>query len=688
MASALKLDGSARHAPCRSFSSDASIVKSLIEISSAKKAVIFERLSSLADAIKHVSNVKPLVASRLNFISAKLREVSLSKDLVEVMACVSLLKSSLQIEASMYGSLEPMIKKYQFICSQKELKGLKANFFDILKSINLKAFHDDGYHVDIKIYREILESKGISSIQDGVFVSILKLLKGSNLDGDFLIIPLSKMPSKDCLKNLISDSSQNEYVKLLAQILYLTQLSRDVTKMYDSDERIEGLFLKSLSLLETVRNSKNFLLSVLQKEFSQAKFPLEMFHYLSEKEESSKPLLSVPFCPLEVEITPCLHYLENSVLSKSFRKDAPDQVFSGNFLSSLSDSYDPNWLEDSAEVFDLLCKIEGVFNKKFSKREWEITKEACSMICSDEYTDIVLMGLSRLFEVPEYPVRKDKIFCENKIEFLLLPFARFSHHLDVKRTALDFMLKEAEEEDAKKVACKKKGKKQKEKVQEACLNPLIGTSLGEGASVAAAEETALPRASLEGLSCSTVLTSSPIDRLLSSYRESYRTFRENYLLHPRVLVWQKSSSAGLLYWKERGEYRPIDVTDEELILHHRLPRQVLFLAFDPHFSFEGRRKIEKSRLLYLLIDNNKYLIELSLNERSQVYHFMARPCRNFTSIFKDNEIDPIKIHDELEDTEGWVTMDSKDVVFDPDSFDVHLQQDGHRYVVKFLGFET
>jgi hypothetical protein len=70
-----------------------------------------------------------------------------------------------------------------------------------------------------------------------------------------------------------------------------------------------------------------------------------------------------------------------------------------------------------------------------------------------------------------------------------------------------------------------------------------------------------------------------------------------------------------------------------------------------------------------------------------VYHFLARPCHNFLSIFKETDIDSAFTSDEQENTEGWIAMDPKELVFDPVSFDVHLQQDGHRYVVKFLGFE-
>jgi hypothetical protein len=104
--------------------------------------------------------------------------------------------------------------------------------------------------------------------------------------------------------------------------------------------------------------------------------------------------------------------------------------------------------------------------------------------------------------------------------------------------------------------------------------------------------------------------------------------RLRYSINQRVLVWSESAEAGLRYYKF-GESGDETLSREEMILRHSFPLDLLDFAIHEDFSRKGEWRSETSIHEHwdalISIDGKKYILEVTMNERGEVYHFYARP---------------------------------------------------------------
>ena len=120
-----------------------------------------------------------------------------------------------------------------------------------------------------------------------------------------------------------------------------------------------------------------------------------------------------------------------------------------------------------------------------------------------------------------------------------------------------------------------------------------------------------------------------LESSLKKAEETLKTFH----FHRRVAAWQQSGEIGLEYYQFGKDGVSHDLERDEMILRHRLPKDLLLLAINPHYGVKKPVLLASGEVIRehyetcLLIDGKKYILEVSLNDHNMLFHFYARRVR-------------------------------------------------------------
>ncbi len=130
-----------------------------------------------------------------------------------------------------------------------------------------------------------------------------------------------------------------------------------------------------------------------------------------------------------------------------------------------------------------------------------------------------------------------------------------------------------------------------------------------------------------------------------------------FTIHPRVRAWQRSSEEGLAYY-HYDEAIPGSLPPHEMILRHRLPPQLLKLAFRKEYSVKSLWKADGATLEHrhfeslLGIDEKLYILEATIDQNEILYHFYARKASSTNDYIKKEISVPKVVAFTPEDTEA------------------------------------
>jgi hypothetical protein len=286
------------------------------------------------------------------------------------------------------------------------------------------------------------------------------------------------------------------------------------------------------------------------------------------------------------------------------------------------------WKSEFYNVHGVVFRIKEVVNRfflattsnnrhhaKVSDEIRTITKNSLGLLSGQ-----LLMHYRKTSTVEdtEYPILDKKPFCSNNEEFgTLLDFSNFLKRQELVYGSSSRGLTTETRASNKKTSRRRAvlGKMDVSKKSGAARCEDKASTMVEGESKREEEELVSTAASLER---------SPLKR-------------HSYAIHKRVSVWSESFESGLRYYKF-GESGEEILPREEMILRHSFPLDLLEFAIHEDFSRRGEWKSESSIHDHwdalISIDEKKYILEVTVNERGEVYHYYARPRR----YIEDNEM--------------------------------------------------
>jgi hypothetical protein len=176
----------------------------------------------------------------------------------------------------------------------------------------------------------------------------------------------------------------------------------------------------------------------------------------------------------------------------------------------------------------------------------------------------------------------------------------------------------------------------------------------------------------------------PLESLLTTQRLLPETLK----FHPRVSSWLSSKEEGLAYYK--FDAATSSISEEEMILRHRLPKDLLIPLFNKHYSqaaiwHDGKRALKK-RQASLLIDDRAFTLQATLNGAGELYHFYAQP--EILSKADEEKLSEKAILAILNDVEAEESMEMsiagiKALALDAGTNNIICEFEGRRYIIKF-----
>lgn len=609
-----------KEAPLANLSSLTPLLDQLHAIPKERYSACVHKVKQIAQALCNFSMGDSLLNGRVQYLGTnfllELQKPSASHELSAIESIlyeIANFKNALQVEAVYYGAISKMFDRHYRISQIPQLKELWAEMPFMFRNIIHDQTMLDCFRINLRPINEYFSKFDLDTLPDSFDTTLIQIFQLYPIQGDELIIPFGCLPSIELIEAYMESSDFHS--KLLAQILFFCKIEED------------NIFSE-----HTSKFVSSHLLSSLRAQ------PFDF--YLTKKE--LVPLLG--------------HFIENTEKLKAIGADCLDLLFDEAFLRGDHLLKSSDWIEDASVCFDLLRRIELGVRKIFkigmlAPVDERILAEGCDKK--------VLMWTKAFDEIETkysyplaYPISDAHPFVLDKASFKMLSFPVYieANHSRI-REARELVALKALKKALKAEGGKKKAPKSKPAAltggacsAEAYVAPKVSAAVcGAGKAVAEEADEELDfsvffhgkkPAAKATASAASVKALRPRS---SSFEASLKLAYEHLTtleFHKRIKVWQRSEEAGLDYYQFGQAGISHDLTREEMILRHRLPKDLLLLSLDPHFGVKKSITLSSGEVIEnhfescLMIDGKKYILETSINKNGVVFHFYARRITN------------------------------------------------------------
>lgn len=177
---------------------------------------------------------------------------------------------------------------------------------------------------------------------------------------------------------------------------------------------------------------------------------------------------------------------------------------------------------------------------------------------------------------------------------------------------------------------------------------------------------------------------------LQSLILTQRILPKSLKFHPRVASWFTSAEEGLKYYGCKEAHKAFAVSDEEMILRHRLPQALLIPLFDNHYScaeeWHDGKNVLKKRSAKILINERAFTLQATLNRVGELYHFYAQPddlAAEDEERLSEKAILALLGDQDVEATDLMSISGVKALEIDPATNNLVCVFEGNRYEIKF-----
>lgn len=593
----------------------------LMDLRSCKKDEFGKTLSkvqSLIGVLLAAEGLSGLTAETSKFIGMKFKTViesnislTAKEQLSHIFFQAANLKNALQMEAVIFGGLYPTINRYHRLLSEPKLEGLVTQIPKIFKCINLNSIFSGIFEIEIEPLAEYFNSQGYSNAWS-LFDHLMFRFAASGAlsdDGLKILIPVQCLPPKEFIEVCLE--SADPRCRVLAQIFAI-------------------FFVESESLDET-----------------NTPFPLNLrFLELLDHDNLHGYLEKQPLIPFLARAISLQESMKASGL------ESKDIIIHPDFIFDLHRICGKSWLEQSAETFDLVRKIDLYVRKIFDKSELVIIDHRIETEGCDPMLIIWSNLVRSLNAEPKFliPIDAAHPFCTTKEDYLLLPFFKsFQAHMKHFKDEAELM--EKAELKALKASVKKKKKPALKPAATGGAGTASTCAAMAGASASAeavyteeeidykALETILPEKFLASLrhpksAASSAPASAHSSDPIAVSIEATRHFLKDARFEKRVSDWWVSKEMGL-------SHRALDSTASDYLaqkaqleLTHDLPKELLLFACNPLYSTPGVYG-DPGMMRYnhftscIFIDEKKYKLTVAFNRVKSCYHFSAKEILSF-----------------------------------------------------------
>jgi hypothetical protein len=516
------------------------------------------------------------------------------KGLTSVLCEACNFKNALQVEAVFYGSISRTFDIYYRISQLPHLHDMWAEMPFIFENIRQDSKIPGAYCINLAPLKDYFSKLDFDTLPNSFDTTMIQIFQQYQIINGELIVPLGSLPSALLLEAYMESSDFHS--KLMAQMLYFCLIEEQLVYGEHSSKLVSSKLLSSLKAQPLdLYLGKRALIPLFGNFVEQLKVA---------DQEPTQLLFNVPF------------------LEKDQRIRGPD------------------WLESSADAFAIVCEIEKLSRRFFKSGS---LKAFDSMIEEKGVDKKVIMwtkGFEEFYDlnflpVP-YPIKAAHPFASDREAFKLLPFYSF---MKANKAFIYLMQEEAAEAAGARKKHKKSSTPQKQVASPSCLSG--GGAGGPVASADTAEEIDEKSVLLSGFG-GKFKPKAPLEKKISlepralhlkASIEKASDYLKTITFHPRVKVWQKSAEAGLAYYHFASEGAGAVISSEEMVLRHRLPLDLLILALNPHYGIKKPIKLESGEIVHdhfetcLLINEKKYVLEVSINHKGVLFHYYARRVR-------------------------------------------------------------
>ena len=533
--------------------------------------------------------------------------------LAKIIAALANLKNALQMEVANFGWIYHPIQVYSQLSQCPKLRELQELLPVILHKIHLADVNH--FTIDAEPIQRYFGSINVRGMTDEFDLFMIMLLSEYHMEGTKIIIPLSKIPRMDLLEKYLE--TEDVHCKLVVQILYACGLQYSLLcKHLTGNELIQKALFTVLEMTEPDSKPKDPVELALRGTNTKYNFHC----YLDKK----------PLIPLFSAI------LEERDLYMARGMPSIDMLVSEDFISKISVMIGDDWLEESAQAYELIRRIEISCRKIFPKGLLGELDDLLRDQGSDEYLinriEFMNKELIAWHGRTSPSISPEILRSGSKEQFKLFAFYQFMTTFN-KKGILAKPIADEDELSVKMPAGKKPAKLQRKGGSASTTkgpdSPLPPNTVSERAPDPVKMEPPTKKASDKG--------NPAMGRFISEAIEKSRDFLRGIYLAPRVNAWNTSGAMGLAYYGYDSGAVHI-LSREEMILRHRFPPGILSLIFSNLYSKQSKIERPSGEICnhwesVLHIDGAKYMLEATVDTRGNLFHYYARPLISFGDYF-------------------------------------------------------
>ena len=589
-------------------------------------------VSRLGEVFRSARELSPISQGRVSFIGEKIISI-LEEDhfkpddrkAISIIVESANLKNALQIEALFLGIIYPKIYSHSKMASSPELVELRENLPEILNKITLTDNDLPSVFIDadpvLRYFNALIASTATFSTSDEFSVLMLLVFSNCKLEEGRFKIPISQLPSKTQLEPFLR--STNPDCKLIAQILYACLLEQECFNTFTS-----------------LTIGTEFLIGSLEQGDNRYAEILPFSEYLVKKN----------LIPLFASI------LEERDRCLAEGRTCKSMLYSSESLSRITPDMTEDWLQASADTYELIRKIELSLRNLFKSGELTPYEDPIRQATDPRLFNCISWIKSRVDtkgEAYKYPDPMT-ILKGSKDDFKILAWYEFWRTKKEKLTA-------AYEKSLTTPHNKSKPATTSLKTGEDDFTAAVAPSKvtgGKGKSKASRPAAAggsasscpkpLPPLEPEEEKVAILAATSGISGPKKGADKAISTPKTTPLqttpslpgisLHRRVSIWNESGAAGLHYYQYGRRDQQEILDPEEMILRHRFPPEILSILFNDRYSKVSVKQRDSGEPCtqwesVLEIDRKKYLLEATVDSKGILFHYYARPLRRFEDYF-------------------------------------------------------
>jgi hypothetical protein len=318
--------------------------------------------------------------------------------------------------------------------------------------------------------------------------------------------------------------------------------------------------------------------------------------------------------------------------------DLDFDIFQIEFVSSVITELGKNWVLDYINIYEVITKVKDLA-KYILKKNSDIKLRGMLAsferdVVSNTIEEIVGIKFANRISVKStsktlYPIGGKNVFCASGEEFrILCEFHKLIESHKKHLTSKLCMLEEGVKTVSKKSRARKGAKAEtKAKLSASATCEVSAFSEFEKPSISiSTDDKKEEEADLEVLR---VVEDSSI------VRASLPQYEKTFFIHERVLLWTSSTEEALALY-DYDESVAGSLPREEMILRHSFPVEMIKYMLHKDFSRRGIWENEKTMHRHwdalIEINTKKYILEVTMNDRDEIYHYYARPRRCLSDI--------------------------------------------------------